>query len=175
MHLVCISIVGYMFKKENFGSLFLFHGIGKGSMDFVRYFYMVCVGVFLSPHLYGQSAATFTLTIVGVNNNQGSVRAALFNSEKNFLEAPTYGQIVTANKDSVVIIFKDVVNGAYAISIMHDENNNGKLDTNIVGIPKEGFGFGNDSLGTFGPPSFEKAKVVILSPQSTHTMKMRYF
>jgi uncharacterized protein (DUF2141 family) len=31
--------------------------------------------------------------------------------------------------------------GKYAIAVIHDENCNGKLDTNMFGIPKEGYGF----------------------------------
>jgi uncharacterized protein (DUF2141 family) len=42
---------------------------------------------------------------------------------------------------------------------MHDSNENGKLDSNFFGVPKEGFGFSNDAMGSCGPPSFAKARV----------------
>jgi uncharacterized protein (DUF2141 family) len=47
--------------------------------------------------------------------------------------------------------------GTYAISVFHDENSNGKLDTNFLGIPKEGVGASNDAKGHFGPPKFADA------------------
>ena len=44
----------------------------------------------------------------------------------------------------------------YAIRYFHDENNNDELDTNFIGIPKEGFGFSNDAFGKFGPKKFKE-------------------
>jgi len=50
----------------------------------------------------------------------------------------------------------DVESGLYAISIFHDENDNGELDTGLFGIPKEPYGFSNN-LKKLLPPSFEEA------------------
>lgn len=47
--------------------------------------------------------------------------------------------------------------GTYAIGFYIDKNENEKLDTNFLGIPKEQFGFSNDVMGRFGPPTFEAA------------------
>jgi uncharacterized protein (DUF2141 family) len=41
---------------------------------------------------------------------------------------------------------------------MHDSNSNQKLDTNWIGIPKEGYGFSNNAKATLGPPSFDQVK-----------------
>ena len=51
--------------------------------------------------------------------------------------------------------------GKYAFRFFHDENSNGKLGTNWLGIPNEGFGFSNNAKGTFGPPAFEKTVFVL--------------
>ena len=48
--------------------------------------------------------------------------------------------------------------GTYAVSTFHDENSNGKLDTNLLGIPTEGVGASNNAKGHFGPPKFDDAK-----------------
>jgi len=45
----------------------------------------------------------------------------------------------------------------YAVSVFHDENYNGKLDTNLLGIPREGVGASNDARGNFRPPKFGAA------------------
>ena len=50
--------------------------------------------------------------------------------------------------------------GTYAIGFYIDKNQNEKIDTNFLGIPKEQFGFSNDVMGKFGPPSFEAASFV---------------
>ena len=75
-----------------------------------------------------------------------------FKSEKGcmHLEAPATGGRVTVS-------FPDVMPGTYAIKVFHDTNGNGALDTNIVGMPKEPYGFSNDAMGTFGPPDFGQA------------------
>ena len=48
-------------------------------------------------------------------------------------------------------------NGVYAIKVLVDNNDNGKIDVNFFGIPKEQFGFSNNVLGILGVPKFEKA------------------
>jgi Uncharacterized protein conserved in bacteria len=46
--------------------------------------------------------------------------------------------------------------GKYAVRYYHDENLNGKMETNLVGKPTEGYGFSNNVIGKFAPPPFEK-------------------
>ena len=53
--------------------------------------------------------------------------------------------------------FEDITPGVYAIAVVHDENMNGKLDTNWIGIPREGYGFSKDARGVLGAPSFSAA------------------
>jgi len=53
--------------------------------------------------------------------------------------------------------FLDIKPGTYALAVTHDENMNGKIDTNWLGVPKEGYGFSNDAKAMLGPPSFSAA------------------
>ena len=53
--------------------------------------------------------------------------------------------------------FTGVAPGTYAVSVVHDENSNGKLDTNFIGMPREGVGASNDAKGHMGPPKFSAA------------------
>jgi uncharacterized protein (DUF2141 family) len=98
------------------------------------------------------------VVIKNVKNEKGVLMVGLFTSEKTFTKDAWKGEVSRANAGTVTVIFKDVPAGKYAISVFHDANENGKLDTNFMGIPREGFGFSNDAMGTFGPPSFDKAK-----------------
>ncbi len=82
----------------------------------------------------------------------------LFNSEKTFLKRAVRGEKVTAQTGSVKVVFKNVKPGEYAISVFHDANGDERLNTNFIGMPKEGVGASNDTMGKFGPPSYEKAK-----------------
>jgi uncharacterized protein (DUF2141 family) len=52
--------------------------------------------------------------------------------------------------------FENIIPGKYAVRYYHDENLNGKMETNLVGKPTEGYGFSNNVTGKFGPPPFQK-------------------
>ena len=56
---------------------------------------------------------------------------------------------------------------------MHDENRNGKLDTNFLGIPKEGVGASNNPKSRFGPPSFEESMFVLDCPELSKEIRLR--
>jgi uncharacterized protein (DUF2141 family) len=71
------------------------------------------------------------------------------------------------------LILEGIPAGIYAIACYHDENNNGKLDSNLLGIPVEGTGASNNARGSMGPPKFQDAKFVINSDTS-QTIKIRY-
>ena len=64
---------------------------------------------------------------------------------------------LTITNKTASVSFAGLASGNYAIAILHDENNDGKMNTNFLGIPKEGYGFSNNVMGTFGPPTFSKA------------------
>ena len=53
------------------------------------------------------------------------------------------------------MIFKDLPYGRYAISLYHDKNSNGKLDKNVMGIPREAYAFSNNARGSFGKPDWD--------------------
>ncbi len=58
---------------------------------------------------------------------------------------------------------------------MHDANGNGKLDSNMMGIPKEGFGFSNDATGSFGPPGFDEAKFNLTGKDQVVVITLKYY
>ena len=58
-----------------------------------------------------------------------------------------------ARTGTLRFVVHDLSPGRYAVNAFHDENDNGELDTNLVGIPSEGYGFANDPDSTFGPPT----------------------
>ncbi|MGJ7582834.1 DUF2141 domain-containing protein [Variovorax sp. RHLX14] len=64
------------------------------------------------------------------------------------------------------LIFVGLPPGRYAVKSFADENGNGKLDTNLVGLPTERYGFSNDAKGRMGPPSFEQASFMLEADNS---------
>jgi uncharacterized protein (DUF2141 family) len=101
------------------------------------------------------------VVIKNIRNDKGTVAAALYQSHEEFLKKTWQSRSAASRKGEVQLVFENIPPGEYAISVMHDVNNNGELDKNAMGIPKEGFGFSNDAAGTFGPPGFDKAKFIL--------------
>jgi uncharacterized protein (DUF2141 family) len=115
------------------------------------------------------------VTVRKIKETKGSVRVGLFINEKDFLKKASTGKVVKVTAHEIVVNFEDLQPGDYAISIIHDENENGALDTNMIGIPKEGFAFGNNAMGTFGPPSFQSSKITIEKDLVKQVIDMKYF
>jgi uncharacterized protein (DUF2141 family) len=108
-----------------------------------------------------------------VKDGTGMIRVGLFTDAKTFLKKPIQGKVAKSTGGQQVVVFENVPSGSFAISVIHDSNENGKLDTSFFGIPKEGIGFSNDVMGSFGPPSFDKARFIV-SSSITLTIRMRY-
>lgn len=106
-------------------------------------------------------AGDLTVEIQGVAAEKGNVMVALYKKEDKWMGKSTGGTMVAAKKGAVSVAFKDLPEGEYAISLFVDENSNGKLDSNAIGIPIEPYAFSNDASGNFGPPTFEQAKFVV--------------
>jgi len=100
--------------------------------------------------LFGQ--VTLTIEISGLQNNDGQVLLE-FNNEKGERMMGIAQKIVDSK---CTIVIKNLTPGKYAFKYFHDENNNNQIDFNLLGMPKEGYGFSNKAKGTFGPPSLEK-------------------
>jgi len=88
--------------------------------------------------------------ITGLHNDKGIIMLQLFDEGHN---------IVSQHKGTIkekksVIIIKNLKTSKYAIRYFHDENLNGTMDTNLTGMPTEGYGFSNDAYGMFGPKPF---------------------
>jgi uncharacterized protein (DUF2141 family) len=92
-------------------------------------------------------------------NDRGRVVCALFN-QAGWLKTPTLPAYAKIKNNTAVCRFTGVPIGTWGISAYHDENANGKLDTNALGMPTEDYGASRDARGTFGPPSFEDAMFV---------------
>lgn len=106
------------------------------------------------------SEGTLLISIENVKKNKGKIMLAVYAEAENFLSEITYRSIQQAVDQSGVVTLKiaDLPYGTYAISLYHDENNNGEMDANFMKIPKEPYGFSNNARGMFGPPKFEEAQ-----------------
>ena len=80
---------------------------------------------------------------------------------------------VTIRDKQARSVFEKLPHGEYAISVYHDANSNGELDSNLLRIPKEAYGFSNDARGAFGPPDYDQARFEFDEPELTLVINVK--
>src|SRR5215217_6567284 len=112
-------------------------------------------------------------TVIGFENDKGLCRACLFNSETAFKSSKALEcvQATVANKKATAN-FENVADGTYAIFVFHDSNNNGIMDKNWMGIPKEGYGASQNKLPFAAAPKYESNKFSIKN-KATHQLSIK--
>lgn len=109
------------------------------------------------------SAFEIKVTVENIKNTKGKLYIGLYNQSKGFRDvSKTYKDIKMHIKGkNASYIFKDISKGTYAISVFHDENSNGKLDKNILGIPQEAYGFSKNIRHLLGPADFDETSFIV--------------
>jgi uncharacterized protein (DUF2141 family) len=102
--------------------------------------------------IISHSQITLTVELEQLRNNNGKLLLELNDENEKVIKG--FSEKISDNK--CIIIINDLNPGKYAFKYFHDENNDEEINTNFMGIPKEGYGFSNNAKGTYGPPSFEK-------------------
>jgi uncharacterized protein (DUF2141 family) len=102
---------------------------------------------------------TLKVTINGFNNEKGDAKMTIFDSRESFRGggAGIRGAALPIKAGKVEWALTDLPFGTYAVKVFHDENGNGKVDKNSLGMPREQYGFSNNARGSFGPPDYDKA------------------
>ena len=108
------------------------------------------------------------IEIENLKSNKGNINVLISDESKNEIASATFIRVKGLKAE---VSFDSIYPGKYAIQFYHDENQNGKLDMNLIGIPKEKFGSSNNVKPILGPPKFEKMlfnltenKKVIMKP-----------
>ena len=126
---------------------------------------LICSGITMA----GAQSSGLTVQITNVKSTKGKILFALFNKAEGFpdthqkafrlLEAvPTMG--------TTTVLFENLPAGTYALAVFHDENKDGKLNTNLLGIPKEPYGFSNNARPAFSAPGFKEASFEHKNPKT---------
>jgi len=102
-----------------------------------------------------------------VRGAQGVVRCGIFERE-GWLKKTVQPATAKIYQGRALCVFRNIPPGTYGISAFHDANNNGKIDTNFLGMPTEDYCASRNARGVFGPPSFEDAKFVYAG----HTLRL---
>ena len=135
----------------------------------------------MSPRLAGgQTPACpgMHVTILNIRNGIGTVDCALFNSPEGFptdvLRSAVRLVAMKVPNLEARCDFENIPAGTYALVVLHDENMNGKLDTNWAGVPTEGYGFSNNARGALGAPTFAAASFKYDGRNVDLTMSLHY-
>lgn len=138
-----------------------------------NHFYLALIGAMLAgPLAFSAHAGTVEVRVTGVDNELGKVQVALCDKE-TFLKQCRYSASAPARPGENVLKVENIPAGTWAVLSFHDENANGELDRNLIGIPKENYGFSRAARGTFGPPSFEQAAITVGEATVVAPVKLR--
>lgn len=131
--------------------------------------FLLIAALLLGPQAaFGQDATaaqgTLQIKITSIEEGSGTLYIAILNAPDNWLKSDAstkpfrdMTQAVSSTED-VLLTIENLPPGQYAISVFQDLDGDAELDTNIVGFPKEPFGF-SAPMGKFGPPDFEEAAI----------------
>jgi uncharacterized protein (DUF2141 family) len=119
------------------------------------------IGIILSSSSQEKESFTLTIEISGLKSNKGTVITGIYNSQIGFLKKQYKSDVAKIKNKKATIIFKNLTVGEYAVSFIHDENKNNKMDTNFFGIPIEDYGCSNNAKGFMGPPKYKDAKFLL--------------
>jgi uncharacterized protein (DUF2141 family) len=118
------------------------------------------------------NASELRITVEGIRSPHGTILIGLYDSletftraielsdKDGFLNDPSRFAAVALKANAAMksaVVLTNLDPGQYAIILFHDENGNGKLDKNALGVPTEPYGFSNNVRGFLGPPAFEEA------------------
>lgn len=110
------------------------------------------------------------VTITNLSSNEGTILFGVYKNKATFLKKTFKSDVLKIENNTATVVVKNLPEGEYAVSYVHDENDNKKMDTNFIGIPSEDYGCSNNATGFMGPPKYEDAKF-LLKENKTITIK----
>ena len=129
--------------------------------------------LFCSGFLFAQTTLTVEVQVKDVEAG-GVMRAALCADEASFdTEKGCTFKAVKVEGKTISLTYSGLASGTYALKLYQDIDGDEKLGTNVLGIPNEPFGFSNNAMGHFGPPSFEQAAFKVGNEPTTIKVKMK--
>lgn len=115
----------------------------------------------ITTFILSASTQNIAVLISGIEKPVGNIIVSIFDDASSFpIKGKEWGLItVPADAESVKIPINDIEPGEYAFAVLHDINANGNCDSNLIGMPKEPFGFSNNVKPKLKVPSFDQVKV----------------
>lgn len=119
------------------------------------------------------SNASITVKVAGIRGTKGNILVALRSGPGKIVQGRRVE--IDAKTMTAQAVFADIAPGTYDIAVIHDENGNGKLDFNDVGMPIEGYGHSNNPEKRAGEPSFDETKFTLGSSNAAFEINLIYW
>ncbi len=123
----------------------------------------------------GEGALELTLNCF--RNDRGEALIYIYSNSQGFPDHVSPDLIQRHQKihqGQVHFTLKNLPYNSYAISVLHDENRNGRMDKSLLGFPREGFGFSRNPDLLFGPPTYSSVRFLFLRDHQQQTIDMQY-
>ena len=120
--------------------------------------------------------ADLTVSVSGLRNHRGAVRLCLTQRADLYLKCDKDPRRIAQSlpaSGAANMVLGDLDPGTYVLALLHDENENSKLDT-MLKIPKEGFGFSRNPAIRMGPPTYEQVKFTIAPGHNEQAVHLKY-
>ena len=139
---------------------------------------LIVIGILVTTSFTSPSVITIPIVVKNIKNSKGRLSIGVFKDASSFEEEKPHKIILVSKKDLVNGTLKssiEIESGVYGLSILDDENSDYKMQYNMIGMPKEGFGFSNYYHTGFTKPNFKQFLVVINpSQKAAITFNLRY-
>jgi len=126
----------------------------------------LCAAAILAP--LGALAADLSLSVADGPAADATLYVAVYGDAASYTDGkPVASQTAPMREGKARLLFAGLAPGRYALRVFADENGNGKLDTNLMGMPTERYGFSNDAKGNRAAPDFEAAAISLEADMQT--------
>lgn len=144
--------------------------------DFVRLALVVLAVAFLASPAFSESPSTVLVEVSGFKNTRGTLNCRLFAKAADFPDVEGIFTVrVPIAGPNTSCSFSNIEPGTYAIAVVHDENGNGKLDKNFVGVPSEGYGVSNNKTYALSAPKWGESIFTLgVTESKALQVKLRY-
>lgn len=152
-------------------------GLLKGLWKMKTLILCIIVGLPALAQSNLQGQGKLTVIIENLRSNKGSVGVSLHNLPEAFpgdASKSVKSAFAPIREGVARVVFEGIPVGNYAVAVFHDENEDRKLNSNMFGIPREGYGTSRDAKGFMGPPKFENAAFEIRQSPVSIQIKMVY-
>ena len=138
-------------------------------LSILTFFVLASFQLVLAQSVEDKNTGNLIIVVTGIENDDGEVLIAVSNSRENYESNDTafVGAKFKIKNRKAEYTFEELPVGEYAIKLFHDENMDGELDSNFLGIPTEDYGFSNNARGTFGPADYDDAKFLFKQTEMT--------